>query len=116
MDWLFQFLYYNKYKMKSVIISKDNVTNLGMRLAGITGIVAKNEAEMKRAFKAATIDDTLGIVIITEEVFNTIKDDVTKHKDKKKNPLVVTIPGINGLEDKDFLMKYIKESIGIKVD
>lgn len=102
--------------MKSVIISADNVTNLGMRLAGITGFVAKNEAEMKRAFKAATIDDTLGVVIITEEVFNTIKDEVTKHKDKGKKPLVVTIPGRKGLEDKDFLMKYIKGSIGIKVD
>ncbi|WP_297810470.1 V-type ATP synthase subunit F [uncultured Finegoldia sp.] len=102
--------------MKSVIISADNVTNLGMRLAGITGIVAKSEVEMKRAFKAAIVDDTLGVVIITEKVFNTIKDDVTRHKDKAKRPLVVTIPGRNGLEDKDFLMKYIKASIGIKVD
>ena len=102
--------------MKSVIISADNVTNLGMRLAGITGLVAKNEAEMKRAFKAATIDDTLGVVIITEEVFNTIKDEVTKHKGKGNKPLVVTIPGNEGPEDKDCLLKYIKGSIGIKVD
>ena len=93
--------------MKSVIISADNVTNLGMRLAGITGLVAKNEAEMKRAFKAATIDDTLGVVIITEEVFNTIKDEVTKHNDKGKKPLVVTIPGRKGLEDKDLSLIHI---------
>lgn len=102
--------------MKSVLISDDKSTVIGLRLAGITGMLVNDEVETKKAFQAAKQDDTVGIVILTESVFNLLVDDFIKHRKSGKLPLVVTIPGRHGLEDKDFIMKYVKESIGVKVD
>ena len=102
--------------MKSVLISDDKSTIIGLRLAGITGMLVKDVDETKRAFQAAKQDDTVGIVILTENVFNVLGDLFMKYRSTGKLPLLVTIPGRNGLEDKDFIMKYVRESIGVKVD
>jgi len=101
--------------MKSFLISDNKDIIIGLRLAGIAGVLAQSEEEMKKQFLEATEDMNIGIIIVTETVFETIKEEVLKLKKSGSSQLVVTIPGIDGFKDKDFIMRYIKESIGVKI-
>lgn len=99
--------------MKSVVISKDIDVLTGLRLAGIEGLYCKNNDELIKNFRVSKSNKNLGLVILTEDDFNSIKDEVIEQKLSKSLPLVVTIPGKNGLKDKDFLLKYVRESVGV---
>ncbi len=88
----------------------------GLRLAGMKGVWTPTEDEILQAFEQAKADPTIGIIVLTEDTFEEIREHVYEHKRSDTTPLVVTIPERGGLKDKDFLMRYVKDSIGIKVD
>lgn len=101
--------------MKSYLISDNKDTIIGLRLAGIQGVLAKNPEEMKEYFSKAVENENIGIIIVTETILEAIKEEVLDLKKSGSSKLVVTIPDRTGLRDKDFIMRYIKESIGLKV-
>lgn len=101
--------------MKSFLISDNRDTIIGMRLANIEGVLAQTRDEITTRFEAAVEDKDIGIIIITEKIFEEIKDEVLELKRTGSSQLVVTIPDRTGLKDKNFIMRYIKESIGIKI-
>ena len=81
----------------------------------IDGKFCKDVEELRTNFKKYKDDDSIGIIILTERDFNEIKEEVIAKKLSGTLPLVVTIPGPKGIEDKDFILRYIKESVGIKL-
>jgi V/A-type H+-transporting ATPase subunit F len=101
--------------MKSFLISDNEDTLVGLRLSGIDGNLVSTKDEIKEVFREALKDRDIGIIILTEDVFNEIKEEVLKVKIKKNIPLIVTVPDRMGLKDKNFIMRYVKESIGIKI-
>lgn len=101
--------------MKSLLISDNKDTIVGLRLSGISGVLAETNEEIVRNFDKAVKDRNIGIVIITENIFEMMKDKVVEVKRNGDIPLIVTIPNREGLRDKNFIMKYVKESIGIKI-
>ena len=101
--------------MKSLLISDDKDIIVGLRLSGISGVLAENPEEINQIFDKAVSHIDIGIIILTETVFDTIKEKVLDIKKNKSTPLMVTIPDRGGLRDKNFIMKHIKESIGIKI-
>lgn len=102
--------------MKSLVISRNRDVTTGLRLSGIDGVFCKNEEELRENFKRLKDREDIGIIILIEKDFSVIKEEVIAKKLSGKPPLVVTIPGPKGIEDKDFILKYIKESVGIKLD
>lgn len=102
--------------MVSYLISDNTDTLVGMRLAGITGVVLHEKNEVLEEFKKCLSDKNIGILILTEKIFDLIPDDVMQAKLKRKFPLIVEIPDRHGLRrDEDFITKYINESIGISI-
>ena len=102
--------------MVSYFISDNTDTLVGMRLAGITGVVLHEKNEVLEEFKKCLSDKNIGILILTEKIFDLIPDDVMQAKLKRKFPLIVEIPDRHGLRrDEDFITKYINESIGISI-
>lgn len=101
--------------MKSLLISDNKDTIVGLRLSGISGVLAETKEEIMVNFDKAVKDKNIGIVIITENIFEMMKDKVVEVKRSGDIPLIVTIPNREGLRDKNFIMKYVKESIGIKI-
>lgn len=101
--------------MKSLVISRNRDVTTGLRLSGIDGKFCKDVEELRTIFKKYKDDDSIGIIILTERDFNEIKEEVIAKKLSGTLPLVVTIPGPKGIEDKDFILRYIKESVGIKL-
>ena len=101
--------------MKSILISDNKDTIVGLRLANIDGVLVTSDEEINSRFEEAVADENIGIIIITENVFEVLKDKVLELKRVGNKQLIVTIPGREGLKDKNFIMRYIKESIGIKI-
>lgn len=101
--------------MKSFLISDNKDTIIGLRLANIDGVLAESRADIEKYFNQAVDNKNIGIIIITEKIFDEIKEKVLELKKRGDNKLIVTIPDRTGLRDKNFIMKYVKESIGIKI-
>lgn len=101
--------------MKSFLISDNKDTIVGLRMAGIEGVLVESKEEIKSSFGEAIENKDIGIILLTEKVFEKIKDRVLEQKISGDSPLITTIPDRNGLKDKNFIMRYVKESIGIKI-
>ena len=101
--------------MKSFLISDDMDTLIGMRLAGIEGVIRKSKPEILEAIESLKKQKELGIIIITEKIFSLAEEEIIKIKLDKSYPLIVEIPNRGGSKRGDYLLKYIKESIGVKI-
>lgn len=102
--------------MKSYLISDNRDTHLGMRLAGITGVIVHSKEEVLRELDKAINDKEIGIIMVTEKILKKAEDEIMELKLKKSLPLITTIPDRHSsLYDRDFITKYIKESVGIKI-
>ena len=102
--------------MVSYLIADNTDTLVGMRLAGITGTVLHERAEVLQEFNKCLSDKNIGILLLTEKIFELISEEVMNVKLKNRFPLIVEIPDRHGLQrDPDFITKYINESIGISI-
>ena len=54
--------------MKSFLISDNRDTWVGMRLAGIQGVIVHEKEELLKQLKEVRNDETIGILIVTEKI------------------------------------------------
>lgn len=95
----------------------DNVdTKTGMRLAGIDGIVVHEQYEVEKALKDALDNKEIGIILITEKLEKLVSKKIKDIKLNYSVPLIVVIPDRHGTgRSPDFITKYVRESIGLKI-
>lgn len=102
--------------MKSFLISDNRDTWVGMRLAGINGIMVHEKSEVIKAMKEAMKDPEIGIIIVTEKIVDVAKDEIMEWKLKKKKPLIIEIPDRHGTtRGYDLITNYIRDSVGIRI-
>ncbi len=102
--------------MKFFCISDNKDTKIGMRLAGIEGIILKTKKETEDFLDKIIEEKDIAIVLITEKLVNLCLKKVYEIKTTKRFPLLVTIPGKEGGSNiSETIKKYINESIGIKI-
>ena len=102
--------------MKVFLISDNVDTQVGMRLAGITGVVVHERVEILRELKKAAEDSEMGIILITEKNAALVKEEVYKVKHDLPVPIIIEIPDRHGsMMEKDRIVRYIRDSIGIKI-
>ncbi len=102
--------------MKSFLISDNRDTFVGMRLAGVNGIIVHSSNEASDAIKKYMDNDDIGVLILTEKVVDMVKDEVLELKLKCKKPLIIEIPDRHGTtRGYDLISTYIRESVGIKM-
>ena len=90
-------------------------TMTAMNLGGIESIKIRTAEEAESCLSKLLDDMTVALIMITENVHNLIKPTIMKTKLARKDTLIILIPEPEGLKDKDYIMKYIKNSIGIKL-
>jgi V/A-type H+-transporting ATPase subunit F len=101
--------------MKLFLLSDNIDTQIGMRLAGVEGVVAHTKSEAAGALADALADSELGILLVTEKLARLISKQLTDIKMNRKLPLVVEIPDRHGTQrPPNSITKYVNESIGIK--
>lgn len=102
--------------MKFFLISDNVDTLVGMRLTGITGVIAHTSDEVEGALQKAIPDEDIAIILMTEKLVNLCHDTVYDYKLKQKRPLIVTIPDRHcTTQITESIDRYVREAIGIKI-
>ena len=96
-----------------VIADEDTVT--GFRYAGVEGRVVNTPEEAREAL-AERVESGGGIIVITDEIADTIEDEVNALRFGSRGLLVVQIPGPSGpAEDRPDLAGMIREAMGVRL-
>ncbi|ERK29765.1 MULTISPECIES: V-type ATP synthase subunit F [Clostridium] len=102
--------------MRSFLISDNRDTLIGMKMAGIDGVIIRERQEVIEKIEELKKTDDIGIIIITEKISLMVNDYVYKLKLSKDKPLIIEIPDRHGSnKGQDSILRYIKESIGLKI-
>ena len=102
--------------MKFFLISDNTDTQMGLRLAGIDGVVTHTKEEVLKELNIAIKDDTIAIVLMTTLAVDTAPVEIAELKLKLSKPLIVEIPDRHGsVKIGETIDAYISEAIGIKI-
>ncbi len=102
--------------MRTMLISDNNDTLVGMRLGGVKSVLASNKEEVIEAIEFALSKEEVGILIVTEKVFEMAKAELLDIRMNRRTPLIVEIPDRHGqIRDDNYITQYINESVGIKL-
>lgn len=102
--------------MKFYLISDNVDTQMGMRLAGIDGVVAHEEQEVVDVLSKVIEDPDIAIVLMTEKLVKLCDDYVYNLKLNCKRPLIVEIPDRHATSKiTTAISRYVQEAIGIKL-
>lgn len=77
--------------MKIVGLCEKVELAVGLRLAGIDCQVLENNDVMKK-IEEISKNKEIGIVVLTENIYNLAEEDITKFKKNNNLPLIVKIP------------------------
>ncbi len=102
--------------MKFYLISDNVDTHMGMRLAGIDGVVVHTPDEVQAAVERAVRDPEIGILLISDKLAALCPGYLNEVKRLHRQPLISEIPDRHGNGDVTGAMeKYIAESIGVRM-
>lgn len=102
--------------MKYFVITDSTDTQVGLRLAGIEGVVVRDAAAARQAVQNAAADPEVGILLITEGLAAQCAGLIAPMKLSGRRPLVVEIPDRHSLgRSGDSITRYIREAIGVKL-
>lgn len=101
--------------MKSYLICDNEDTLIGMKLAGMSGECLSDRGEILKRIDKLLLDPEIGIILITEAIKKMAPEEIMASKLKSKRTLIVEIPSVGTTYEQDFITRYIRESIGIKI-
>ena len=102
--------------MRFYLISDNVDTQMGMRLAGIDGVVVHEPAEVKNALMEVMDDKEVAVVLMTEKLVELCSELVYDLKLNRRSPLIVEIPDRHATSNiTENISKYIESAIGLKL-
>ncbi len=102
--------------MKCFLISDNVDTQIGMRLAGIDGVVVHKHDEVIEALDKAAADDSLAVIFITKILTDLCRDEISERKLTLRKPLIVEIPDRHGDSHiSETLSRYVSDAVGMKI-
>lgn len=102
--------------MKFFLLSDNIDTQMGMRLAGIEGIVIHEREEVLRELEKAMHREDVAVVLMTTKLMQTCPEIISDLKLKQKRPLIVEIPDRHGsAKVGETIDGYVSEAIGVKL-
>lgn len=102
--------------MISRVISRDDEFLVALRMSGFEGVFCSDTEALNTQFDAALEDKNIGMIILDEKDFRALEEKVLAVKEKKRSPFICTLPGRDGYSEEDFIMKYVRDAIGVKLD
>lgn len=101
--------------MKMFLISDNIDTRVGLRFAGVDGVVVHEKEEVERELDCAISNAEYAVVLVTEKLYNLCEEKINELKLSRSTPLLVTIPDRHGQSDQTAIERYIREAIGLKI-
>ncbi len=101
--------------MKFYVIADEN-TMTGFKLVGLEGEVVETADEAREAMAKAFSSDDIGIVIITERIAASIREEMEEFIFGHSFPLIIEIPDRKGaLEGRVSIREMVNAAVGVKV-
>lgn len=102
--------------MKCFLISDNIDTQMGMKLAGINGVVVHERSEVLTELKKAVSNEDVAIILITKKLNDLCTAEVLSYKLNRSRPLIVEIPDRHGDSHiSDAISGYVSEAIGLRL-
>lgn len=102
--------------MRVWLITDNHDTLVGMRLAGVKGVLVHETEDILEAVDAAMSMSDIGILVVTEKISAKIPDVIQRLREHGELPLVIEIPDRHGTNrGPDFLTRYVRDAIGVKM-
>lgn len=102
--------------MKMYLISDNVDTMMGMRLAGVDGVVVHKKHHIEKALDDALNMEDVSVILMTETLMKQCHQKIYDIKLHCKKPLIIEIPDRHGNgRTKDSITKYVQEAIGVKM-
>ncbi len=102
--------------MRCQLISDNVDTRMGMRLAGIEGVILHEHDEILSELRRYMNDPEIAVVFLTEKVAACIAPEVKVIKETVSKPLIAVIPDRHGTSDMTAeLSRYLQQTVGIHI-
>ena len=103
--------------MGKIGVMADKETAIYFNLGGVKNSwVVRSEDDAVKTFEDIKTKQTVSLVIVTDTVFDWIKDKVGQGKKEIELPLVVSIPTRRGGKPQvDLLAELIKRTVGVEI-
>ena len=102
--------------MRFFLISDNVDTQVGMRMAGIEGVVVHEAEEVHAALSDAMEQPDVAVILMTEHLVSLCRELVDDLKLHRSRPLIVEIPDRHGSSEvSEAIARYVKEAVGIKI-
>ncbi len=102
--------------MRCFLISDNIDTQMGMRLAGIDGVVVHQREEVLSALETAVNDETIAVILMTKKLTDLCSEEIYAFKLNRSRPLIAGIPDRHGESGiSEAISEYVSEAIGLKL-
>lgn len=102
--------------MRCYLISDNTDTLMGMRLAGMEGVIVHERTELLKALSDAMHTEGIAVVLVTEKLAALCGAEIQELKEHTALPLVVVIPDRHGTSDMTAaISRYLAETVGIHI-
>ena len=102
--------------MKMYLISDNIDTQMGMRLAGIEGVVVHERQEVLEVLEKVLHREDVAVILMTTRLVETCPEVISELKLKLKKPLIEEIPDRHGsAKIGETIDRYVSEAIGVKL-
>ena len=99
--------------MKILVIGHPEAVQ-GFSLVGVQGLVGPDVESMNHAIDLALNDPQVGIVLVTDDSAELIRDRITYLKNRTELPIFIEIPDPNGMNaERVSLREIAHQAIGI---
>ncbi|MDZ7859139.1 MAG: V-type ATP synthase subunit F [Candidatus Krumholzibacteriota bacterium] len=101
--------------MRFYVIGDEN-TVTGFKLVGLEGEVVDTAGGAREALEKAFSSSDIGIIIITERIASTIREEIEEYAYGRDFPLIMEIPDREGpLEGRASIREMVNAAVGIKM-
>ena len=102
--------------MKFFLISDNIDTQMGLRLAGIEGVVVHERQEVLEVLEKVLHREDVAVILMTTRLVETCPEVISELKLKLKKPLIEEIPDRHGsAKIGETIDRYVSEAIGVKL-
>ena len=102
--------------MKFFLISDNIDTQMGMRLAGIEGVVVHERQEVLEVLEKVLHREDVAVILMTTRLVETCPEVISELKLKLKKPLIEEIPDRHGsAKIGETIDRYVSEAICVKL-
>ena len=102
--------------MKMFLICDNMDTKTGMRLAGIEGVLVREQQQVRDALDQAIQDKDIGIILINESLADLVQPEILNIKLNFQTTLLVEIPDRHGsISPDDVITRHVREAIWLKI-